>query len=439
MEEISALRRYSMWFCAACFYGFQFILRVSPGIIANDLKTTLMIDACVLGTIISFYYTCYSLMQVPTGLILDRFGVRIPLSIACLLCSLGSLIFTYGDSVAVFSLGRALMGMGSAFGFLSCVKVASQNFVAQRLAMFISLTMVVGTTGGMSAGTPFAGLVSCVGWREAYKFMAISGGFISILILFVFHNGSTTHHVQTAAAARSEDVLTAVTTILRNPQTWIYGLYGFMMYVPLSGFVDLWAVPYIQEAFKVERAAAGGVVTMSYIGLASGAPLWSVYAAKVKSYKKAMFGSALCTGTLFGLVIYLPKFGVDTPSGLNLIYVLMALGGAASAGQFIAFAGVSEINPSHRTATASGVHNMLCMASGVVMMPLIGALLDMVGVMKTAEGVAKYTAPDFQVALSIIPISVLLAVISMYFIKESYPLEDKKACKKEPAPLHEKK
>ncbi len=435
MNEISTFKRCIMWFCAASFYCFQFILRVSPSVIANDLMSTLMIDACMLGTIVSFFYTGYTLMQVPTGLILDRLGVGRPLSIACLLCSLGSIIFTYGDSITALSLGRAMTGVGAAFGFLSCIKVASQNFKPQRMALFVSLTMVLGTIGGTCGGAPFAKLVSMIGWRESYKILAIAGLVLSVFIFAMFRNSHSHDHAATAAAARSENIFLGVMVILRNPQTWIYGLYGFMMYVPLSGFADLWAAPYIAQVFKVDRTTAGGVVSMTYIGLAIGAPLWSSYVARIKSYKKGMLYSAIATGICFTLVIYLPRLLFLNHIALELTYVLMALGGASSAGQFIAFAGVSELNPSHRTATASGVHNMLCMFSGIIMMPLIGKLLDIVD---GGTGSTLFSTEGFQIALAIVPFSIVFAVIVMAFVKESYPGTVKRQDPVSMKPLHAK-
>jgi MFS family permease len=426
MEEISAFRRCIMWFCAACFYGYQFILRVSPGVIANDLMGSLMIDACMLGTIVSFYYHGYSIMQVPTGLIIDRLGVGRPLSVACLLCSLGSIIFTFGESATILSIGRGLMGIGSAFGFLSCVKVSSQNFAPQRMALFISLTMVIGTVGGTSGGAPFAKIVSMIGWRETYKLMAVIGIVLSVIILLVFRKEHTQRHAQVAAAARSENIFLGILHILRSSQTWIYGLYGFMMYVPLSGFADLWAAPYIEEALQVDRTTAGGVVSMFYSGLAIGATPWSMYVARVKSYNKGMLWSGIITGLCVVSVIYVvPKIDIFRSIALESTYLLMALAGAASAGQFVAFAGISASNLPHRTATASGVHNMLCMSSGVILMPLIGALLNTVSSPSLEGALPHYTAADFQVALSIIPFSILIAIIAMGFIKESYPADHK--------------
>ena len=421
MTETTTWRRNLMWFCAACFYGFQFILRVSPSVIANDLMDSLKVDACALGIMIAWYYTGYALMQIPTGLILDRYGVRWPLSLACILCSVGALMFTYGEGLTALSIGRGCMGVGSAFGFLSCVKVSSQNFTPQKMALFVSLTMVVGTLGGTSGGAPFGKLVSVIGWREAYQMTAFTGIALSLIILIAFHNVRIISHKEAASMARSENVLGAVIDILKNPQTWIYGLYGFMMYVPLSGFADLWATPFVEKTFQVDRTAAGGIVSMFYIGLALGATLWSAFVSKVESYKRAMFWSAILTGLFVCGVIYLPSLIADKTIAMQVTYFMMAFAGAASAGQFIAFASITALNPSHRTATASGVHNMLCMFSGVVMLPLIGAVLDMVSPNLASDVAERYSSQDFQIALSLIPLSVVIAALCMNFVQETYP------------------
>lgn len=419
-QKHSETRRFFMWFCAACFYFFQFILRTSPSVIANDLMRSLSLDGLALGVLVSYYYYGYSAMQIPSGLLLDRIGPRRPLTVACLLCLSGALIFSLFESVAALSFGRLMMGIGSAFGFISCVKIASQAFLRRRLSMYISLTMLLGTIGATSAGKPFAVLVDIMEWRSVHLILAGLSLVLAVSIWCIVPDGNQfSHHTnENEKAVTKETVIESISHILGNPQTWLYGAYGFMMYVPLAGFADLWGVPYLVEVYGVDRQTASGANSAIYIGLGLGGPLWSMYVAKVQSYKKGMVMGAYLTTLFVSLLLFIPNLS------FNLCVILLFLIGASSTSQFISFAGVTEMNSEHRTGVASGIHNMLCMMSGVIMQPFLGYVLKSLWNGSYVCEVPHYTKQDFQTALLVLPVCVLIAALAIYFVKETYPKDE---------------
>jgi MFS family permease len=406
-----------VWGCAAFFYGFQFILRVSPSVISHDLMRDLHLDACLLGALSSFYYIGYSAMQIPSGIILDRLGPRRPLTVACLLCAGGAFLFSYAESLTLLSVARTFMGIGSAFAFLSCVKLASLYFPPRILSILVGFTMTVGTLGATAGGAPLGMLVDASGWRMANTVL----GFVSLVIavaafLVIRENAQHTTNEEERAG---ETLVQSLILIAKNPQTWIYGLYGFAMYVPLSGFADLWGTPFVMEAYKMDRTAAAGTMSLFYVGLSIGAPTWSYYATRVQSYRMAMMYSALASVLCLTLVLY-----VHVP--VYALYGLMMLAGFAVGGQFIAFAGVTALNPLYRTGTASGMHNMLCMISGIAMQPLLGHFLDLCQKADpTCMGVIGcYTKEHYLKSLAIIPLTLIFALVITVFMKDTFPKED---------------
>lgn len=416
-NKLSASRSWIMWFCGALFYGFQFILRVSPGVIANDLMTSLNLEACALGTLASFYYYGYAFMQIPAGLLLDYFGPRRPLSVACLLCGVGCVFFAWGESMLVLGIGRAFMGIGSAFGILSCIKIASVWFAPQRLSLFIGLSILLGTVGATAGGTPLAFLVEKYNWQNTILLLAGLSVILSVMTLSIVRDKKK---VDADQEEEHEPVLLSMMSILRNPQTWYFGIYGLLMYIPLSGFADLWAVPYVERVYGVERTIAAGTISTFYVGLGCGAPLWPLITAYWKSYRRAMGLSALSTLAVFLFMIYGPAFP------FTFVYPIYFVAGFAAAGQMVAFAGVADINPRRRAATASGVHNMMCMFSGIIAQPVMGFLLDLRGNGDVIDGAARaYTIFDYQIAFGMLPIGVLISLIALYMIKESYPTQAK--------------
>ncbi len=422
----SSIFPWFMWGTAVAFYFYQFILRVSPGAMADVLMHDLLLDAAFLGTLTSFYYYGYACSQVPLGLIIDKLGPRRPLSAACIFCALGCVVFASGDSVLAMSLGRLLIGISSAMGLIVCFKTATQWFPSHRLPMMISLTMLVGTIGGAGAGAPLSEIVDLIGWRTTIIYLSIMGLGLGC---FVWLFKKDCPPVLEGKPLKKITVLESLKIIVSKPQTWLIGLYGCFMYIPLSGLADLWAIPYIQQAFGAERSVAASSVTLFYIGIAIGAPFWALISTKLKSHLKPMRFSALLTGVIFVLVVCLPSFQFSpvhvfisfglrfefTPLILSSIFFFM--GGLFSAGQFMAFAVVASINPLNINATATGFNNMLCMLSGTAQLA-IGLMLDWSWNGAQYGGLPLYQTVDYQIAIAFVPVFVGIAFILTFFIRE---------------------
>ena len=412
----------SMWLCAATFYGFQFLIRVSPSYFALDMMEALSLESCVIGTVSSFYYTGYAFMQIPAGIFLDLAGPRRPLTVACLLCGLGCLIFSHSITIEGLAFGRFLMGVGSAFGFLTCIRIASTWFHPGLLSFFVGLSLVIGTMGPRFGGKILCVLVADFGWQRSLLFFALGCIALALLSWGIVRDGHTVtiESKSTPAASPSlkevgMDAVRALYDLAANRQTWIYGLYGFLMYVPLSGFADLWGVPYLKQVFHMTSKDANDSVMTLYLGVGCGSIVWPGLVHWFKSYRSAMGASALLTMLFLTPAIYMNNLSVMT------IEVLFFITGAMASGQFLAFTGVAHLNPVSRTATASGMHNMLCMISGILMQPFMGYILQSCS---GNNGITKpFTVTDYHYAFMIVPISLLIALLIVFFMRDTYALE----------------
>lgn len=400
-----------MWLCAALFYGFQFILRVSPGVMADDLMVNLGVDACALGTLISVYYIGYSGMQIPAGILIDKFGVKNPLAIACLLCGFGCFIFSMSDNLYFLAGGRFLIGIGSAFGLLSCIKIASIWIHPKLLTLFVGLALIVGTTGAVSGNYPLSLMLEAYDWRFVNIILGVISSIIAAISWFVILDGKSSDK---SLHVSREPLLLSLKTIISKPQTWVFGLYGMMMYAPLSGFGDLWGIPFVMKLYNLDKSEASKALSYFYIGVGVGSPLWSVILTYLQSYKKTMILSAVGSFLFMTYIIY------AAPESYGIALILYFCAGLMCAGQFVAFGGVADINERHRTATASGFHNMLCMISGVILQPLIGKLLVLSSCTRDIDNNIVYSVKDFYFGLATMPIATFVAIASVFFIKEVY-------------------
>ena len=420
--KLSFSHSWLIWACAALFYCYQFMLRVSPGVMTDDLMASFHVEGCALGLLVGFYSYTYSALQIPAGTLMDYFKPRRMLTIAAFVAGIGSIVFSYADSMPLACFGRALIGAGSAMGFLSCLKLGTLWFPSHKLPFVVGMTLCLGTVGAVVAGYPLAWLVHAFDWRIAMRLIAFLGVGVAILAWFVVRDvppaalekaileshGDKEEHVPQAS------ILATIRDVIRKPQSWLIALYGFAMYVPLAGFTDLWGTPFLTAVYHLDKPTAAMVNSCLYIGLGFGAPLIPFLCKVFNAYRPVIFISALVPLVLLSAVFYFPVHP------LWLLMGLLFVSGFFLGGQFLGFSMTCALNPLSASGTAGGFHNMMCMLSGVVIPPLIGWILDYTWQGGCRATIHIFTHVEYTFALSSIVASLFIACLSIFFIKEQY-------------------
>ena len=141
---------------AATFYLYEFILQVSPQVITDQLMRDFGIHSAGLGFLAACYFYAYMPMQFPAGLLYDRFGPRILLTIMVAVCAVGALLFSRGDHLTIVAFGRALMGFGSAFAFIGTLVLVSRWFPASFFPVITGIVQSMSSVGSSGRkGTDF--------------------------------------------------------------------------------------------------------------------------------------------------------------------------------------------------------------------------------------------------------------------------------------------
>jgi sugar phosphate permease len=424
MREIDMVpslgRSWMVWACAALFFCYQFLLRVSPSVMTHELMADFQVDACGLGTITSFFFIAYVLFQLPVGILLDKFGPRRLLTSAALLCTGGSFLFAAADTAMVASLGRFLIGTGAAFGFLSCMKVGALWFPPQQISMVVGLTIFLGFSGAVVGSYPMFFLVDALGWRNAIWATA-SGGIVLALIIALIVKDHPPQNLKTyieqhhAFGSPPLSLWKGMKLIVRKGQTWLLAFYGIMMFVPLAGFADIWGVPFLRHVHHMDKPSATFSTSSLYFGVAIGTSIFAFFSDRYKQFKLSLVWSAL--GALISFMIVL--YGPDLPTFVVILILFMA--GVFLSGQFLAYSVVTEINPLSVSGMATGFQNMVCLLSGIIFPPFMGWLLDLFWEGAYEDGVRLYSASTYQLALTSVAVTLFFAFLSGFFIREAYP------------------
>jgi len=415
-SQRSAIRAALVWGLAAIFYFYEIMLLVSPSVMTDDLTLTFKTSAEELGNLSAFYYYAYALMQIPVGLLIDRYGPRILLTLAAAFCAVGCLIFAFAEVLWVASLGRFVMGIGGSFAVVGCLKLASQWFPVNRFALLTGIMVAVGMMGGVFGQEYLVKLVLMVGWRNTILYGAVLGGILSVIIWMVVSDQpfKTLIPSNSNMAPPKVSVLKGLMQVMKIPQVWIASLYAGLMFVPTTGFGQLWGVPYFVERFQVEKDVAGGMVSMIFYGWAIGGPLYGFISDWISRRKSPMGFAAISTLAVMCAILY-------APVTISQMKILMFLLGAFSSGFILAFSIVREINTPILTGTAIGFINTLNNASGALAQPVVGKLLDKqwAGQVLT-DGSPVYSVGMYNEALLFLPICLVVAFVILPFIKETF-------------------
>lgn len=400
----------------AIFYCYEYLLRISPSVMTQELMRYYHLTGAQFGNLSgSFYYYSYVVMQIVVGLLMDRFGPRRLLTFACMLCAIGSYLFACSDSITIAMIGRFAVGFGSAFAFVGAAKLATIWLPPERFALVSGIIFCLGMLGAMFGGIFMHILIEMSNWQVTIYSAAAIGVVLSVILWTVirdvnkFHPNHHSHHVPTL-----KEVLSGLMVALKNPQIWLTGIVGCLLYLFLTAFAELWGPSYLREAHNLTQGHAVNANSLVFLGCAVGSPFIGWFSDFMGRRRLPMMMVTSIALICICTILYVPNLS------LNTIYVLLFLFGFMSSAQILTFAIGRELTPIKISGTTIGLINMLIMVGGIIFPPLIGKLLDLNWDGTIVNGARVYSDHAYTMALSVVPIGIVVGIILTYFIKETY-------------------
>lgn len=392
------------------FYCYEFILRIIPGVLQNELSAAFgNISASVFGQFSAYYYFAYAPMQIPVGILMDRLGPKLLLGFACLCCALGSVLFMDFSSIATASFGRFLVGFGSSFAFVGVLTISVHWLPPKYFSLVAGLVTTMGMIGITFGEIKLTEVSVRYGLEYTLNWLVILGAILTIVILVVVRNGPR------GKILKSESWISFLKHVLRVltlPEVWVIGVVGAFLYTSLSVFGELWGKSYLEQVHHLTKVEAAKSISMLFLGWAVGAPL-SGYISDVTRQRvlPLVIGAAVS-----GIAISIILFSHNLP--YMVINFLMFIYGLFSGTEIIVFAMAKEAIKVKLAGTVFAVINMIIMLGGVVYQPLIGHLLDIFEGMPDSAATQEYSMQSYQLALSILPLSLLMVMILAFFLKD---------------------
>lgn len=395
-------RRLIMLVVVVAAYVLSFFQRFAPAGIAQDLAAAFQTSAASLGALAATYFYVYTVMQVPTGILVDTLGPRRILFLGGLVAGGGSLMFGLAESLNAALIGRTLVGLGVSVVFIAMLKIIAVWFEERRFATVVGLSMLVGNFGSVLAGAPLSWLAQTTGWRGVF----VGVGFVSLALatlcwLFVRDRVTAGEGAHPHAVDRTV-VLSGLLSVLRNPYTWPAVAVNFGIAGSFFAFAGLWATPYLTQVHGMTRAVASSHLSLYFAGFAVGCLFIGGLSDRLQRRKLVV----LVAAHVYGLIWLVWLTGMTMPAAVS--YTLFGLMGISTAAFTLTWACAKEVNPPQLSGMSTSVTNIGGFLGGALLQPAVGWIMDLSWNGTMQDGVRLYAPEDFKLGL------VLLAAVAWF-------------------------
>jgi MFS family permease len=389
-----------VWAVGLAGYVLSVTNRTSLSAVGVDAAVRFDADASALSMFAVIQLAVYGSMQIPVGLLLDRFGARPVMTVGMVLMAVGQLVMAFASDVGIGILARVLLGAGDAAIFPGVLRVVATWFPAQRAPFLVQMTGIIGQLGQIVSVIPLAALLHATSWTVAFGSLAGLGLLFAVLVFVIVRNRPPSR-----AADVAVDTDTGTITVVRSSadlrqgfrEAWGHPATRLAFWshftTPLAGnaFVILWGFPFLTAGEGLHPAEASLVLTAFVIfGIIVG-PVMGALSSRHPMRRSQMLvlpSVALQAGVWLSVIAW------PGPAPLWLLLVLAFAMGTGGPASMIAFDHARAYNPSHRLSTATGIVNGGGFLAGLLAILFIGIAMDVQG----TGSPATYSLDAFRIA-----------------------------------------
>ena len=404
-----------IWICtlSTIFFIYEYFLKTFLGTLIYQLSDSLHFNPQHLSFIDVAYFISYNAMQIPAGLLLDRYGIRFCLVGAVLTTTLGVFLFSDANSFYTAFSARILMGLGSSFAFLSMLLLLFDWFPKKYSGFLLGVGQFIGVLGPILAGWPLYQLLQYYhqNWRLLLRGIGWIGILLAILMIIFIRYRRQSQYSQKIVTKFS---LRLFIKFLQSKLAWTIGFYSGFSYMTIALFGTLWGITYL-NALHLPTAVASFAVSMLWLGLAIGCPLIGLISDLIRRRKIILLCCA-ALGLIISLLILFPPI-----KDMWIFIVLYFCLGLSGAGQSVAFNVTREIANKSIHAVALAFNNTMIGLANLIFIPLIGFMIHFSFHGRFVAGKSIYQYHNFIGAFLWVPVLYFFAfLIAFFFIKETY-------------------
>ena len=391
---MNSRRAWLVWGVSVLAYLVAVTQRTTFGVAGLEATARFDATASILSVFTVVQLLVYAGLQIPVGVLVDRFGPRLLIAAGAALMVAGQLQLATADSVGGGILGRSLVGAGDALTFISVLRLLPVWFSGRQIPVLTQWTGVIGQLGQIASAVPFAFVLHRFGWNTAF----VSAASLSVLVLalaliFVRNRPAGVQGPELLPLRQSA---TSLAEAWRQPGTRLGMWTHFTIQFPGTVFVLMWGFPYLVSAEGVDSSWASALMTLFVVVAVICGPWLGSWVGRHPLRRSTMV-LLIAAGMAAAWLAVLLYPGPAPLWLLALLVVVLAIGGP---GSMIGFDFARTHNPGHRLGTATGIVNIGGFIASLVSMYLIGVVLDILNA-RGFSGGDLYALDSFRIALTV--------------------------------------
>ncbi|KZC98805.1 MFS transporter [Oceanibaculum pacificum] len=291
--------------------------RSATGVIAPDLMRDLSLSASQMGMLTAAFFFTFALTQIPTGILLDRYGSRLTIAGTMLFAVAGSFVFYLAETYWHVVIARTLIGIGCAGVMMGAFSVLARWFDARSFTMTIGWMIALSNGGNLLATTPMAMAAEAIGWRGTYLAMGLITLAVVGCLLVGVRDAPPGHGFLNRRSESGADILAGLKAVFRNPQLPYVLVVSFVTYACTITVFGLWAAPFLHDVYGLDGVDRGNILLGMSIAIIAGTLIYGPLDRKIPSRRRLVLAGGACSTACLALL------AVFAESGLWLVAPLM--------------------------------------------------------------------------------------------------------------------
>lgn len=379
-----------VWLVALSVYLLAVFHRSSMAVAGIEAAHRFGISASALATFTMLQLLVYAGMQVPVGLILDRFGSRRVLLAGLVAMTVGQAIFATTGSYPGAVVARVLVGMGDAMTFICVLRLVTTWFAPRRIPLVTQLTGVIGQIGAIIAAAPMTWALAHLGWSRTYGLAAAAGVVLAVILLFTVHDSPRERSMSGPVMSLTQ-IRLGLSQAWSHPGTRLGFWTHFSTQFSATTMSLLWGFPFLVLGQGLTHGQASTLLTILVLAVIAAGPVLAAITSRHAWHRSdTVIAVIVAIAGMWTIVLAWP--GAAPLPVLVALMIVVGVGGPAS---LIGFDFGRTSNPPARLGSATGIINQGGFIASLALVIVIGMILDW----RTPAG-HTYTPAAFTWAMS---------------------------------------
>lgn len=388
-----------IWCIATLYVVYSFCLNTAAAVFSDAIKTSLNINLYEISIATGAFILGFACLQIPAGYLLDRYDARYVVSFGVLLLGAGNVASSFSNSFVLFTGANFIQGVGASFAFIAAAVLISQWFTKKLFPILFGLVQSVSCISAGLLHYFFTILLNTYNWKEIYLIMA-GFGLILLILSLLF--------IKSPAQFKNKKVISlklSFSLSFKNKQIMLCSIAAATSFGVLLSYASFWYLN-VQQYYLVSKLDAFVISGIIFVGLGIGTPLLAWFSNIIKS-RITVLHLSLVLGTMaFLLGLFLPHFNSNN---LFIIKTISFFIGFFLSGSMLFYTIVNETATDNYRGVALSILNTFVFLFNTLMMfiPLLFIITP---------------TTLFYNYLWTLPFCVLVSILLLYFIEETYPL-----------------